>query len=63
MRFIEECGTNIGIHQLVVYFSAGVNQWFVVPNLSIIQQDMQSAEVLFAYPDCTLREDYPVRNK
>jgi hypothetical protein len=37
----NERGTHIGLHQLVVFISAGLDEWLVVPSLGIVEQDMQ----------------------
>ena len=43
----KERGTHIGLHEFVVVLSAGLDEWFVVPNPGVVQQDMQRSEVLF----------------
>src|SRR2546425_7184195 len=43
----EERGTDIAIHHLVIFFSAGIDEWFVIPNSGVVNQDMQCSEVLF----------------
>jgi hypothetical protein len=37
----KEHGTHISLHQLAVFISAGLDEWFVVPNPGVVQQDMQ----------------------
>jgi hypothetical protein len=43
----KKCGAYVAIHHLVVFFSTGVDQVFVVSNANVVDQDIQGSKLLF----------------
>src|SRR6266566_6173428 len=43
----KESGTYIAIHHFVIFFSTGVDEWLVVSNADIVDQDIHCTELLF----------------